>query len=155
MTEPGDPYAVLQVDPAAESIVIEAAYRALARRCHPDGYAPDTDQMATLSSAVAILRDPVRRAALAAQRAQARTAAVPISAPRSAPGTTRAPVRAAANPVLDFGRYVGWSIADLARTDPDYLRWLARHSSGIRYRSAIAAVLPKDADAHRDRSPVA
>ncbi|MEP6469823.1 MAG: DnaJ domain-containing protein [Chloroflexota bacterium] len=42
---------------------------------------------------------------------------------------------------LDFGRYAGWSIRDLARRDPDYLRWLARHSSGIRFRSEIARIL--------------
>jgi hypothetical protein len=45
--------------------------------------------------------------------------------------------------VLDFGRYEGWSIADLARRDPDYLRWLRRHSSGIRFRREIDATLPR------------
>ena len=43
--------------------------------------------------------------------------------------------------VIDFGRYAGWRLADLARTDPDYLRWLSRHSSGIRYRRQIADLL--------------
>jgi curved DNA-binding protein CbpA len=42
---------------------------------------------------------------------------------------------------LDFGRYAGWSLGDLARRDPDYLRWLARHSSGIRFRGEIAKLL--------------
>jgi molecular chaperone DnaJ len=42
---------------------------------------------------------------------------------------------------LDFGRYAGWSIRALARRDPDYLRWLARHSSGIRFRGEIARIL--------------
>lgn len=42
---------------------------------------------------------------------------------------------------LDFGRYAGFSIRALARTDPDYLRWLARHSSGIRFRNEIARIL--------------
>ena len=42
---------------------------------------------------------------------------------------------------LDFGRYEGWRLRELARRDPDYLRWLARHSSGIRYRTAIEQVL--------------
>jgi hypothetical protein len=32
-------------------------------------------------------------------------------------------------------------IAELAETDPDYLSWLARHPSGVRYRSEIARVL--------------
>jgi curved DNA-binding protein CbpA len=42
---------------------------------------------------------------------------------------------------LDFGRFAGWSIRDIARKDEGYLRWLARHSSGIRFRSEIAKVL--------------
>jgi curved DNA-binding protein CbpA len=46
---------------------------------------------------------------------------------------------------LDFGRYQGWSLRDLARHDPDYLRWLSRHSSGIRYRAEIQRLLPDEA----------
>ncbi len=43
--------------------------------------------------------------------------------------------------VLDFGHHAGRTIAELARTDPDYLRWLARHPSGFRYRAEIERVL--------------
>lgn len=42
---------------------------------------------------------------------------------------------------LDFGRYAGWTLRDIARRDEAYLRWLARHSSGIRFRGEIAKVL--------------
>lgn len=42
---------------------------------------------------------------------------------------------------LDFGHYAGRTIAELAEADPDYLRWLARHPSGVRYRAEIARVL--------------
>jgi hypothetical protein len=42
---------------------------------------------------------------------------------------------------LDFGHYAGRTISDLADEDPDYLRWLARHPSGVRYRAEIARVL--------------
>lgn len=155
MPEQRDLYAVLQVDPAAEPIVFEAAFRALARRFHPDGNAPDAERMAELNQAIAVIRDPLRRAEYDRQRVMARTTAVPIAAPKAAPGSAWQPAAATASTVLDFGRYQGWSIADLARQDPDYLRWLARHSSGIRYRAAIAAALPKDSDLHRDRSSVA
>ena len=51
---------------------------------------------------------------------------------------------------IDFGRYAGWTLADLVRADPDYLRWLSRHSSGIRYRAAILRLLA-DRDEHRTR----
>ena len=43
--------------------------------------------------------------------------------------------------VLNFGRYAGWSLPELARRDPDYLLWLSRHSSGIRYRTEIYSIL--------------
>ena len=42
---------------------------------------------------------------------------------------------------LDFGHHTGRTIEELAALDPDYLRWLARHPSGVRYRAEIARVL--------------
>ena len=42
---------------------------------------------------------------------------------------------------IDFGHYAGQTIAELAERDPDYLRWLARHPSGARYRAEIEKVL--------------
>jgi curved DNA-binding protein CbpA len=47
---------------------------------------------------------------------------------------------------LDFGRYAGWSLYDLAKKDPAYLRWLARHSSGLRFRREISRVLGEPLD---------
>jgi curved DNA-binding protein CbpA len=158
MPESRDAYVVLQVDPSAELIVIQAAYRALARRFHPDGDAPDVTRMAEINHAFSTLRDPESRALYDRQRQAQRTTAVPITQPTAAatpvePAEPRQPVTAQSP--LDFGRYQGWTIAQLARRDPDYLRWLSRHSSGIRFRNAIASVLPRDADPHRDRSSVA
>ena len=57
--------------------------------------------------------------------------------------------------ILDFGRYAGWCIGDLARHDPDYLRWLCRHSSGLRFRDAIMRVLPGEPDLGRRANSVA
>ena len=42
---------------------------------------------------------------------------------------------------LDFGHHAGRTLVELASEDPDYLRWLARHPSGIRYRAEIARVM--------------
>jgi hypothetical protein len=42
---------------------------------------------------------------------------------------------------LDFGHYAGHSLEELAQSDPDYLRWLERHASGVRYRAEIHRVL--------------
>ena len=47
---------------------------------------------------------------------------------------------------IDFGRYAGWSIRDLVRQDPEYLRWLSRHSSGVRFRSEILRYMPAEAE---------
>lgn len=54
---------------------------------------------------------------------------------------------------LDFGHHAGRTIAELAQIDPEYLRWLARHPSGVRYRAEIKRVLesavPRASDWHR------
>ena len=54
-----DPYAVLQVVPTAEQEVIQAAYKALAFKYHPDHDATRraADKMAELNRAYALLRD--------------------------------------------------------------------------------------------------
>jgi curved DNA-binding protein CbpA len=150
-------YLVLQVDPSADEIVIQAAYRALARRYHPDGVAPDAARMADLNRAYQLLRDPDARRRHDAERAAGRTQAIPIQPAaqgRVEPWRARRE-DAMAHSVLDFGRYMGWRIADLARHDPDYLRWLCRHSSGIRFREAIARVMPREPDLERRASSVA
>lgn len=60
-------YRTLQVDPAADPDVIQAAYRRLAARYHPDaaaqsGGTPDAARMAALNAAWAVLGDPAARA---------------------------------------------------------------------------------------------
>jgi DnaJ domain len=57
-----DAYAVLGVDPAADDESVAAAYRALARRLHPD-LAGDgaTHQMSIVNAAFDKVRDPKRR----------------------------------------------------------------------------------------------
>jgi hypothetical protein len=42
---------------------------------------------------------------------------------------------------LDFGHHLGRTIEELAQLDPDYLKWLARHPAGARYRSEIGRIL--------------
>lgn len=157
MTGVPNAYLVLQVDPSADFCVVQAAYRALARRYHPDGDSPDAARMAAINRAYRILRDPDSRRRHDIERAGG-VLPVPIHA-----GVTPPPVNPWASRraegteqgVLDFGRYMGWRIADLARHDPDYLRWLSRHSSGIRFRDAIARVLPREPDLQRRASSVA
>ena len=68
-----DPYKILQVDPEAEDEVIEAAYRRLARKYHPD-VSPSResqDRMVLFNQAWEQLRDPMRRAAVDRARTRA------------------------------------------------------------------------------------
>jgi curved DNA-binding protein CbpA len=43
--------------------------------------------------------------------------------------------------VLDFGRYAGWSLGEIARRDLDYLEWLDRMAIGRAYREEVDAIL--------------
>jgi len=66
-----DCYAILGVSPAAEDVVIGAAYRALMRHYHPDTN-PDPEAQArarAITAAYSVLRDPAKRAEYDAQRA--------------------------------------------------------------------------------------
>jgi curved DNA-binding protein CbpA len=136
-----DPYRVLQVTPGAEQEVVNAAYRALALKYHPDRDASSdaARRMRQLNEAFALVRDPVVRARWdAGQKGTGRSAG--FEAPRS--GAVPPPPRSsAAGSRLEFGRYAGWTLRDLARHDPDYLRWLSRHASGLRYRTEIYQIL--------------
>jgi curved DNA-binding protein CbpA len=216
-----DPYKILQVDPEAENEVIEAAYRRLARKYHPD-VSPDPEsheKMIAINKAWEQLRDPVKRAAVdrarmrasgtaawvAAADAQARTAhptpptptrhEPPAHAATPPPGTSPASDGAAnwpfgsmsdpaytnaagpgpkawttgrfpiggfssgaasrpdgegaagappGNPsgsVLTFGRYAGWSLGEIARTEVEYLEWLDRMPIGRTYQHEIDEIL--------------
>lgn len=63
MSNPKNYYEILQVDPAAEQEVIEAAYRRLALKYHPDANknADATLRMRQLNEAHAVLSDPRKR----------------------------------------------------------------------------------------------
>ena len=105
-----NPYEVLQVSPGASEEVIRAAYRALARRYHPDVNRSPTAarHMGELNSAYAALIDPVRRAELDAKRKQA--APVRAARPAHPPNRPLAPVSpyhaAPRRPILIVGAVV-------------------------------------------------
>jgi len=201
MPEPRDLYKALQVDPEADVEVIQAAYRRLAHKFHPD-LASGEDarrRMIEINAAWEVLGDPRRRAAYDRERARAHNVAppgrqAPAPGEAGAPGAARssgaagwggtrtghvaagpsprqaepagrdwtsgrsssgggydpATMRSAdglgaagrppGNPsgsVLNFGRYAGWSIGELARMDLEYLEWLERSPIGRQYQSEI------------------
>ena len=157
-----DHYELLQVREEAEAEVIQAAFRALARKYHPD-FGGDANRMVALNEAWEVLGDRERRAAYDREREARRNpppAAIVNYAPATeyerastapAPSMSSAPISQRvshdAGSVLDFGRYIGWSTGRLASEDPDYLEWLARSSVGRRYAPEIYKTLARRAPA--------
>jgi curved DNA-binding protein CbpA len=157
-----DAYKTLQVDPEADQEVIQAAFRRLAQKWHPDvtGGPEAAARMTAINRAWEILGDPGRRAEYDRARGN-RTQAAATPAPRTEdapPASTLRPdpglhrrvgSQAAAPPppgqpsgsVLNFGRYNGWSLAEIARTDLEYIEWLDRTPIGRPYREEIDAIL--------------
>jgi curved DNA-binding protein CbpA len=155
MVPAADPYRILRVSQAADAATIRAAYRSLARRNHPD-VGGSTRAMARLNEAWHTLRDPGARARyddrrneVAATRAREQEARVRQALhpdPVEPGATTRAvptapPTRTGDPTLLGYGRYAGWSLAQVAACDPDYLEWLIRTPSGRRFGVAVATLL--------------
>jgi curved DNA-binding protein len=159
-----DYYKILQIDPEADPEVVDAAYKLLAARFHPESDLTGVHEvrLAELTRAHAVLADPGRRRVYDIEREDrfgpmapgedvaieigaAEPAEVPVTRGLGARVNGGPPVNGGGSPpggtILDFGRYAGWSLRDIANEDRDYLRWLTRHSSGIRFRSEIHRLL--------------
>jgi curved DNA-binding protein CbpA len=207
-----DPYEILQVRPDASEDVIRAAYRALARRYHPDTSvdAALAPQMVAVNAAWEILGNPERRARHDREHGLEPRSTSPeqgtdpratgggpggagasagTSATASGAGATTSGAGASATPgagadspghgggrppiqrrgadgrviewrnapdgtggageppgrpsgtILPFGRFIAWSIGEIARHDPGYLEWLDQRPEGAPYRDEIDATL--------------
>jgi curved DNA-binding protein CbpA len=189
-----DPYKILQVDPEAEDEVIQAAYRRLARKYHPDlaTTAEAAVRMTAINGAWELIGEPAARRAYDRRRAAEMTErsteapsapSRPASAPQPPAGSTQPPAHrptpppetvsrdwtsgrsthgggfdetmrmaegfGAAGPppgrpsgtVLNFGRYAGWSLGEVARHDLEYLEWLDRAPIGRNYRTELDEIL--------------
>jgi curved DNA-binding protein CbpA len=91
MPELSDHYKVLQVDSEAEDEVIQAAYRRLAQKYHPD-VAPSKEaaaRMSAINGAWAVLRDATARAAYDAERSAAARQSATLPPPRQADDAAR------------------------------------------------------------------
>lgn len=163
MNQVPDYYRVLQVDPEADAEVITAAFRVLARRLHPDRDTTGVEeyQMAELNRAYSVLRDPEQRRRYDAERRFMQPLGPGEVAEREQPerrGGLSARMRAAMEAAdtsapgaaghdetrLNFGRYAGMTLREIAAQDTEYLRWLSRHSSGLRFRAEIERILRGD-----------
>jgi curved DNA-binding protein CbpA len=134
-----DHYTVLGVLPGADRHTIQTAYRALARRYHPD-FGGDEHLMARVNEAWRVLGDLERRAAYDGSERK----------PSPACRETRK-----GHTILDFGRYEGWSLTEVATVDDDYLDWLGRTPLGRPLRSEIADVLAERSRLMESLRPVA
>jgi curved DNA-binding protein CbpA len=141
-----DLYRVLQVDPAADPDVIQAAYRVLARKRHPD-LVGDEQGMKALNAAWEILGDTELRARYDRDRGEA---AAEVARRRTGTATSSKPyVREHAGPppgnpsgsVVGFGRYEGWSVGEIAHVDREFLEWLRTVPAGRGLKVEIETVL--------------
>lgn len=189
MPDPIDPYKILQVDPEAEDEVIQAAYRRLARKYHPDlaATADAASRMAAINAAWEMLGEPAARQRFDLERsaappagAQGATTQRPAAGSSSAPppksqrpasppdvvsrnwtagrssegsgfdesmraaqgfGAAGPPPGRPSGSVLNFGRYAGWSLGEVARGDIEYIEWLDRAPIGRNYRQELDDIL--------------
>ena len=144
-----DPYDVLQVHRRAEPEVIHAAFRALARKYHPDS-GGNSARMVEITEAYAILGNAERKATFDAQPVMpgdARAASHPSPAPLTWQPAAQESGRAQpmTGSTIDFGRYAGWTVGALVEHDPDYLEWLARTPVGRRLTGEIERALSRRA----------
>lgn len=153
-------YHVLQVDIEADADVIATVYRRLAQRFHPDrDPSPEAQgRIRELNQAYSVLKDPEQRARYDAElghRRDRRTGDRYVRRPTEAPSAMASPSAfgeagppprgPASGSVLDFGRYRGWSLGQIAAYDPDFLEWFERSPVGRQFRAEIAQL--------RSRSP--
>jgi curved DNA-binding protein CbpA len=132
-----DPYLTLGVPVDSDRRSIRSAYLAKARRHHPD-HGGDVAGMARLNEAYEVLGDPQARARFDAhpeRRHARRRAAEPWT------GTAGAPPGRPSGSILEFGVFAGWSLGEVARRDPGYLRWLAEHTDGRPFVAEIEDIL--------------
>ena len=104
MTPPPDYYEALQVHPSADPEVIQAAYRRLAQKYHPDVYhGPDAQKrMTAINQAYAVLGDPAQRLVYDRQRhGGSAVRATPTGAGRAA--ASAGPVLRLSTITIDFG----------------------------------------------------
>jgi curved DNA-binding protein CbpA len=163
MPETVDAYKVLQVDPEAEDEVIQAAYRRLARKYHPDlaSSAEAAARMAAINAAWELIGEPATRAAYDRGRTADAAARTPETVSRDwtsgrstqgggfdesmhaadGLGAAGPPPGRPSGSVLNFGRYNGWSLGEIARQDLEYIEWLDRMPIGRSFRDEIDAIL--------------
>lgn len=154
-------YQLLMVDPSVDDDVLTVVYRRLVQRANL-AYEDDgqrRERLSVIEQAYAVLHDADRRhrydlrvAGIPAQEdpkpvTTEPAQVIPVESPRHVvpikPVTKTVAVVSSggAARILDFGRYAGWSLRQIAMRDPDYLEWLRRSPGGRHLQSDISVVL--------------
>jgi curved DNA-binding protein CbpA len=165
VTEERDAYKVLGVSSSASETEIREAYRARARRLHPDVVGEQgLDDMRALNQAWAVLKDPEKRSTYDTAHGYAASAGTGSNAGDGGSGGAEGSAgrststgdlgsqphwTGAAGPppgrpwgsVIDFGIYAGWSLGEIIRRDRGYLSWLRDRPEGKKYRQEIDRLL--------------
>jgi curved DNA-binding protein CbpA len=130
----GDAYVVLGIAESADDRAIATAHRRLARQHHPDLAGDEaTGRMIRINAAFEAIRTAERRAEYDRARR--------IVGTNGGTGSAGRPPGRPSGSILDFGRFAGWSIGEIARVDAGYLVWLAERRDGGRYRREIDELL--------------
>ena len=90
--------------------------------------------MAALNVAWTVLSDPAKRRAYDHDRRLRR------DGERYCPEAI-IPAEHHSGSIIDFGRYAGWSIPEIAKSDREYLEWLVRTPNGRRFQQEVAQAL--------------
>jgi curved DNA-binding protein CbpA len=146
-------YQVLMVDPCVDDDVLTAVHRRLVQRTNLADIDEDrrTQLLRALNRAYDVLHDRDRRRLYdrlleASEQDTERVAVeapavIPVEQPRAVAAAPRSSAPTGDTHVLDFGRYAGWSLRQVALRDRDYLEWLRRTPGGRQYQNEIAADL--------------
>ena len=140
-------YKVLMVAEIADPDIISTVYRKLVQRYHPDvdQSAEAARKMTEITEAYAVLRDPEKRTKydrwLASRRDRRAGDRLIKQQGDIAYGAAGVPQGPPFGSVLEFGRYAGWTLGQIKRTDPGFLEWLMRVPAGRQYRDEIGQIL--------------
>jgi DnaJ-class molecular chaperone len=143
-------YQILQVDVNADADIIATVHRRLAQRFHPDlDSSPEASKrMLEINQAYDVLKNTEQRArydAELARRRDRRNVDRLVKRPTDyessggentfgEAGTPRGP---AVGSLIEFGRYKGWTLGQIANFDPDFLEWFERSPAGRQFRTEI------------------
>jgi curved DNA-binding protein CbpA len=140
-------YKQLMLAEIADQEIISTVYRKLAQRYHPDvDRSPEAARrMAAINDAYETLSDPEKRRRYDEWLASRRDRRAGDRLIKGHGEVSVGPAGPAIGPpsgsLVEFGRYSGWTLGQIKRTDPEFLEWLLRAPMGRAFRAEIEEML--------------